>query len=173
MPTAAPERRGLCFATLLIMNLRALTRGAAALLLAGLAAACALAPKLEPPQVSIVGVQVVSGDLWSQRLNMRLHVQNPNDRALPVKRIEYAIEVEGEQFASGESLASFVVPALGEAEFDMTVNTNLAGALLKLLGRGAGGLGQEVPYRLSGKVSLSEGWWRSIPFDQRGSFKLQ
>lgn len=156
-----------------MMNPRALTRGAAALLVAGLATSCALAPKIEPPQVSIVGAQVVSGDLWSQRLNVRLHVQNPNDRALPIRRIEYSIEVEGEQFATGESLASFVVPPLGEAEFDLTVNTNLAGALLKLLGRGAGGLGQEIPYRLSGKVSLSEGLWRSIPFDQRGSFKLQ
>lgn len=155
------------------MSLRALCRDAVAVLLAALATGCALAPKLEPPQVSIVDVQVVSGDLWSQRLKVRLHVQNPNDRALPVRSIEYRIEIAGEQFADGESLASFVVPPLGQAEFDMTVNANLAGALLKLLGRGAGGLGQEVSYRLSGKVSLSEGWWRSIPFEQRGSFKLQ
>ena len=155
------------------MRLRALGRDAVAVLLAAHVTGCALAPKLEPPQVSIVYAQVVSGDLWSQRLKVRLHVQNPNDRALPVRSIEYSIEIEGEQFANGESLASFVVPALGQAEFDMTVNTNLAGALLKVLARGPGGLGQEIPYRLSGKVSLSEGWWRSIPFDQRGSFKLQ
>lgn len=134
---------------------------------------CSLTPHFETPQLSVVNVQILGGDLWSQRLKVRLHVQNPNDRALPIRRIEYSIEVEGEQFATGESLASFVVPPLGEAEFDLTVNTNLAGALLKLLGRSAGGLGQEIPYRLSGKVSLSEGLWRSIPFDQRGSFKLQ
>jgi len=154
-------------------GLRAVSRGAATVCLAALVAACALAPKLEPPQLSIVDVQVVSGDLWSQRLKVRLRVQNPNDRALPVRRIDYSIEIEGEQFASGETLASFEVPPLGQAEFDMTVNTNLAGALLKLLGRGPGGLGRDIPYRLSGKVSLSEGWWRSIPFDQRGSFRLQ
>jgi LEA14-like dessication related protein len=152
---------------------RVLRRVAAAALLAALVTACALAPKLEPPQVSIVDVQVVSGDLWSQRLKVRLHVQNPNDRALPVRSIEYTIQIEDEQFASGESMASFVVPPLGQAEFDMTVNTNLAGALLKLLAHGPGGLSQEIPYRLSGKVSLSQGLWRSIPFDQRGSFKLQ
>src|SRR5215469_11894125 len=147
-------------------GLRAVSRGAATVCLAALVAACALAPKLEPPQVSIADVQVVSGDLWSQRLKVRLHVQNPNDRALPVRSIDYRIEIEGEQFASGESVASFVVPPLGQAEFDMTVNTNLAGALLKVLARGTAGLGKEIPYRLSGKVSLSEGWWRSIPFDQ-------
>ena len=155
------------------MSPRAVRGWAAGLLGAVLMAACALAPKLEPPQLSITDVQILSSDLWSQRLKVHMHVQNPNDRPLPVRRIDYTIEIEGEQFASGESLASFVVPPLGQADFDMTVNTNLAGALLKVLGHGPGALGHEIPYRLSGKVSLSEGWLRSIPFDQRGSFKLQ
>jgi LEA14-like dessication related protein len=101
-----------------------------------------------------------------------MHVANPNDRTLPIKGIEYTLEVDGQQFASGQSAASFVVPALGEAEFDMNVSTNLAGTLIRWLGRG-----QNAPaaleYHLAGKVALSEGWMRSIPFDQRGSFKLQ
>ena len=70
----------------------------------------------------------------------------------------------------GEAL---VVPARGEAEFDMNVTTNLAGTLLKFLGRGSDAPGQSVAYRLTGKVSLSEGLLRSIPFDERGSFRLQ
>lgn len=153
--------------------MRAITRCATGLIIAAVLVACALAPKLEPPKLSIVGVQIVSADLFTQRLKVRVHVQNPNDRALPVKGLEYTIEVEGEQFASGESAASFEVPALGEAEFDMNVTTNLAGAVVKLLARGPNALGQEVSYRLSGKVSLSEGLFRSIPFDERGTFKLQ
>ena len=153
--------------------MRAISRCAAGLILAVVLAACALAPKLEPPKLSIVGVQIVSGDLFTQRLKVRLHVENPNDRTLPVKGIEYTMELEGQQVASGESAASFVVPALGEAEFDMNITANLAGALLKVLARGPNALGQEVSYRLSGKVSLSEGLFRSIPFEQRGTFKLQ
>jgi LEA14-like dessication related protein len=152
--------------------MRVLSRCAAGLLGAALLAACALAPKLEAPKLSIVDAQILSSDLWSQRLKVRLRVQNPNDRALPVKGLEYTIEVEGQQFASGESAASFVVPAMGEAEFDTTVTTNLAGALMKLLARGANA-GHDVSYRLSGKVSLSEGFLRSIPFDERGTFRLQ
>jgi LEA14-like dessication related protein len=151
----------------------AVTRCAAGLIVALVLAACALAPKLEAPKLSIVGVQIVNADLFTQRLKVRVHVQNPNDRILPVKGLEYTIEVEGEQFASGESAASFEVPALGEAEFDMNVTTNLAGALLKVLARGPDARGQEVSYRLSGKVSLSEGLFRSIPFKQQGTFKLQ
>jgi LEA14-like dessication related protein len=153
--------------------MRAISRCAADLILAVVLAACALAPKLEPPKLSIVGVQIVSGDLFTQRLKVRLHVENPNDRTLPVKGIEYTMELEGQQVGSGESAASFAVPALGEAEFDMNITTNLAGALLKVLARGPNALGQEVSYRLSGKVSLSEGLFRSIPFEQRGTFKLQ
>lgn len=153
--------------------MRAIIRSTTALIITVVLAACALAPKLEPPKLSIVGVQIVSGDLFTQRLKVRVHVQNPNDRVLPVKGLEYTIEVEGEQFASGESAASFEVPALGEAEFDMNVTTNLAGALMKVLARGPSSSGQPVSYRLSGKVSLSQGLFRSIPFKEQGTFKLQ
>jgi LEA14-like dessication related protein len=150
-----------------------LTVPLAAALVAGLLlGSCALVPKLEAPQLSIAEVQILSSDLWEQHLRVRVHVQNPNDRALPIKALEYTIEVEGQQFASGSSVASFVVPPLGETEFDMNVTTNLASTLIKLLGRGSGAAREEVGYRLVGKVSLSEGLVRSVPFDQKGSFKL-
>jgi LEA14-like dessication related protein len=147
----------------------ALTPLTAVLLLGG----CALTPRLIPPTLTVVDVQLQGSDLWEQHLKVRMHVQNPNDRALPIKGLEYTLEVEGQQFASGESAASFIVPARGEAEFDMNVTTNLAGTLLKLLARGSDTLSQSVAYRLTGKVSLSEGLLRSLPFDERGEFKLQ
>jgi len=142
---------------------------AAAMLLAG----CVLTPKFTPPRLSIVNVQLEGGDLWEQRLKVRLHVENPNNRALPVKGLEYTLEVAGQPLARGASAASFVVPAMGESEFDTNVTTNLAGTLLKLLGRGPDALGQSVDYHLTGKVSLSAGLLRSIPFDERGSVRLQ
>jgi LEA14-like dessication related protein len=142
---------------------------AAVLLLGG----CALTPRLTPPTLTVVDVQLQGSDLWEQHLKVRMHVQNPNDRALPIKGLQYTLEVEGQQFASGESAASFIVPARGEAEFDMNVTTNLAGTLLKLLARGSDTLSQSVAYHLTGKVSLSEGLLRSVPFDERGEFKLQ
>jgi LEA14-like dessication related protein len=140
-------------------------------MLALLLGACALAPKFQAPQLSVVDVQLVGADLWQQRLKVRMHVQNPNDRELPIQGIVYNLEVEGQQFASGESAASFVVPPLGEAEFDMNVTTNLASTLMKLLGRASES--KAVAYHLTGKVSLSQGFLRSIPFDQRGTFNLQ
>jgi LEA14-like dessication related protein len=152
---------------------RALRPVALACALLGTVLAGACAPQLERPTLSIASVAVVSGDLWQQRLKVRVHVQNPNDRALAVKAIEYTIEVEGQQFASGESDAPFSVPARGESEFDMNVTTNLAGTLLKLFARGPERQGQSVAYLITGKLSLSEGLLRSIPFEQQGTFTLQ
>lgn len=143
------------------------------LLALALLAGCALAPKFETPKLSIVTVQILSSDFLAQHVRVRLHVQNPNDRDLAVRGLTYSIEVGGQPFASGESAASFVVPALGEAEFDTNVTTNLAGTLMTLLSRGPDSLTQRVDYRLSGKLSLSAGLLRSIPFDERGSFSLQ
>lgn len=145
---------------------------AVAAALALLGSGCALAPRLTTPTLSIVGVRLEGSDLLAQRLRVRVHVQNPNDRTLPVKAIAYTLEVDGQPFATGESAASFVVPALGEAEFDMNVTTNVAGTLVRLLTRGPDAPAS-VPYHLSGKISLSKGWRQSIPFEQRGTFRVQ
>ncbi len=141
-----------------------------ALLLAVSLSACALAPRLQAPQLSVADVQLLGGDLMQQRLRVRMHVQNPNDRALAVQGIVYTLEVEGEEFASGESAASFTVPALGAADFDMNVTTNLATTLLRILS--SGGNTRALAYHLTGKVTLAQGFLRSIPFEQRGTFKL-
>jgi LEA14-like dessication related protein len=150
-----------------------MTRVAAAYLAALSLSSCALVPKLEAPQLAIADVQILSSDLWEQHLKVRMHVHNPNDRALPIKALEYSVEVEGQPFASGASVAAFTVPPLGDAEFDMNVTTNLAGTALKLLARGSGPGSDAVGYRLVGKVTLSEGFLRSVPFDAKGSFKLR
>jgi LEA14-like dessication related protein len=149
-------------------------RAIAIVFAAGWLSGCALfLPKFETPKLQIVDVQILKTDLWEQRLKVRMRVQNPNDRTLPVKGLSYRVEVDGQEFATGVSGASFVVPALGEAEFDMNVTANMASTLIKLLSRGSDGLGQKVGYRLTGKIALSEGWLRSIPFEERGAFKLQ
>jgi LEA14-like dessication related protein len=132
----------------------------------------ALGYKFETPRLSIVRLELLKGDLLQQNLRVRLHVQNPNHRELPVSGITYEIEVAGEKFAYGESERDFVVPALGEAEFDVGVTANAAGVLLKLA---AGGMGRRdaLDYRLFGRVNLKSGLRRSLPFEQRGKIDLR
>jgi LEA14-like dessication related protein len=140
-------------------------------LFAALLCGCASIQNLEPPKLSMVSLKMQSADIFSQRLQVRMRVMNPNSRELPIKGITYRIEVNDVQLGEGATDTSFVVPAMGEAEFDMTVTANLASSLAKFLARGS--KPEALDYRLVGSVALSSGFLRRIPFDERGSVKLK
>jgi LEA14-like dessication related protein len=135
----------------------------------GLSGCSLFVPKLEKPTLSVVSVQMLKSDLWHQELKLRMRVQNPNDRALPVKGLTYELDVDDQELAHGMSGDNFVVPPRGEAEFDMSVSANMASVLVKVLSQGS----NQVDYRLTGKIALSAGLFRSIPFDEHGTFKWQ
>jgi len=127
-------------------------------------------PKFEAPKLSVVALKMAGGDIFSQRLQVRMRVFNPNNRELPIAGITYRLEVSNTELGNGSTTAPFTVPAMGEAEFDMQITANLAGALAKILSRRNSS--QALDYRLVGDVSLSSGILRRIPFDERGSVKL-
>ena len=131
---------------------------------------CAALPKFETPRLSVIALELQSADIFSQRMKVRMRVLNPNTRELPVKGIRYRIEVNDSELGQGLTNTPFVVPAMGEAEFDVQVTTNLAGMLGKLLSRR--GSQDTLQYRLVGEVALTSGFLRRIPFDERGSVKL-
>ena len=144
---------------------------AALLLSAGCAGFCS---RLEPPKLSVVGVEIVRGDLFEQRFKARMRVQNPNDRSIAVRGVSYTLQIGGEELGRGLSGSSFTVPALGEAEFDMLVTVNFAGTVMRLLERArSDGLPDSLSYRLRGEVKLAEGLVRTIPFDEKGAVKLR
>jgi LEA14-like dessication related protein len=136
-----------------------------------LVAGCASTFKLEAPQLSVISMKMQSADIFSQRILVRMRVMNPNARELPIKGITYRIEVNDAELAQGLTDTPFVVPALGEAEFDVQLTANLATALSQLLSRK--GSADTLDYRLVGSVALSSGFLRRIPFDERGSVKLK
>ena len=123
----------------------------------------------QAPSLTVVNIQLGHSDLWQQHLQVRMSVHNPNDRELPVQGLSYTLDVNGEECAHGESGASFVVPARGDAEFDMSVTANAAAVLLRLF---AHGNAPALQYRIRGKVELASGLLRSVPFEQRGELQL-
>jgi len=132
---------------------------------------CAALPKYEAPKLSVVSLKMQGGDFFSQRVLVRMRVFNPNTRELPIEGLTYSIEVNDAELGNGATAAPFTVPAMGEAEFDMQITANLAGALAKLLSRRNSS--EALDYRLRGSVNLSSGFLRRIPFDERGSVKLK
>ena len=132
---------------------------------------CAAVPlNLETPDVSVVGIRGLEANFFEQRLEVRLRVKNPNSVELPVNGLDVDVELADEPFAHGVSAREFVVPANGEAEFDMIVTANAANAILKIVGDG--GQRGEVGYKLKGKLSTHLGLLRTIPFEETGTLPV-
>ena len=136
-------------------------------------AACA-ATHFETPELRLVNIEMQRSELFDQRFKLRLRVLNPNDRALPVKGIDATMDLNGEAFAQGVAGEAFTVPAHGEAEFDMLLSANMAGAILKLFsGMRDDKARDSLDYRVRGKLSLAAGFMRTIPFEEKGTFRLK
>jgi LEA14-like dessication related protein len=141
--------------------------------LLGLLSGCSLLrPHFTRPTVTVVNIEMRHGNFLQQAFAVKLNVDNPNDRPLPVKALHVELKVDGELIASGDSDRAFVVPAEGSAPFDMTITANLALAVLKLnskLNQHAEG----IDYELSGNALTSLAFMSNLPFHQSGNFSLK
>jgi LEA14-like dessication related protein len=134
--------------------------------------ACSLmTPKFNRPNISVISIEMRSGNLLTQNFAVKLNVQNPNDRDLPVRALHVELRVGGDQIASGVSDRAFVVPAFGESEFDMTITANVALALLKFADK-VNQNAESIDYDLTGAASIELPFLRNLPFHQGGSFPL-
>jgi LEA14-like dessication related protein len=133
--------------------------------------ACSLTPKFTRPNVTVSSIEFRGGNLLQQSFAVKLNIQNPNDRALPVRGLHTELSVGGEKIASGVSDHAVVIPAFGESEFDMTITANMALVLRKLADK-ANQHDDLVDYELSGEASIDLPFMHSLPFHQTGSFAL-
>jgi LEA14-like dessication related protein len=141
-------------------------RHLAALLLIGIAGC---APKFERPNLAVTGVELRGGNLLQQNFLVKFQVQNPNQRPLPVNGLHAELSVAGERIASGVSNQSFVVPPMGEKDFDVTISANMALALLKLANRS----GDSIDYLITGAADLDLPFMHDLAFHQTGSLSLK
>ena len=58
--------------------------------------ACTGLGDLKTPTLEVVGIQMMSTDMFAQRFTVRMHVQNPNDVELPVRGIDYKLFLMGD-----------------------------------------------------------------------------
>jgi LEA14-like dessication related protein len=127
--------------------------------------------RLQAPDIIPTSVELVDAQITGQRFKVGMHVQNPNDRALPIKSVNCELDIEGVEVGRGESSAPFNVPAHGESDFDMVVTTNLAASVPNLAMRLFQG-GALPSYRLSGSVNPDVTWLPPIPFWKSGQIAL-
>src|SRR5215831_3094966 len=148
--------------------MRTLIAALAALLIA----ACASKGDWVAPRLSIVDANMISADVFSQQFRVRVHVQNPNPHDLPVKRIEYKLFLEGDSFADGQTEAAFVVPANGESEFDLLLNTNFISSIGRLLSHLTGTNNRTVHYNFEGTVFANVPFSPKFNFNEAGTVDL-
>lgn len=132
---------------------------------------CATLPgSLEPPRVSLVGLNLLSVELFEQRYQVRLRLKNPNPETLEVRGIDFQLTLNGKDFADGVSNQPLDVAGYGEQVLSLEVSSNLIQVLRLLQGT------QENPrpgvdYRISGSVAVGDAY-RRLPFDRSGEIAL-
>jgi LEA14-like dessication related protein len=142
-------------------------RRALLVLLAVLVSGCAgLGAYRDPPRVSLVSIQPKEMGVLEQRYGLQLRILNPNDTALPVKGMQYSLEINDREFAYGVSRQPVTIPAYGEALLDVDVVSSLL-SVLQQLQEANTGKQESLKYRLSGSLSL-ENHPGKLPFDYRG-----
>jgi LEA14-like dessication related protein len=137
--------------------------------LALLMCTAACTPKFVRPTLTVVSIEMQHGNLLQQSFQVKFQIQNPNDRELPVHGLHAELNVGGERIASGVSNRAFVVPPMGQSEFDMTITANMALILLKLANQHA----DSIDYEVTGAASLDLPFLNNLPFHQNGSFPLK
>jgi LEA14-like dessication related protein len=136
----------------------------------GVNGCAALRPDLKAPRLALIAVAMTSGDVFNQQFLIRMNVENPNDRELPIKGLDYKLFLEGDGFAEGKLNKPFVVPANGETDFDMTVKTNFVSGVGRLLSRLNGRT--QVNYSIEGDLLTDIRFLKKIPFSENGSVNL-
>ena len=130
----------------------------------------ALRPELKAPQLALISVAMTSADIFNQQFLVRINVENPNDRELPITGLDYKLFLEGDGFARGTLTKPFTVPANGEIDFDVTVRTNFVSGIGRLLSRLNGRT--QVNYTVEGKLLTDIRFLKKIPFNETGSVNL-
>ena len=141
------------------------------LAIVGLSSGCtSLAPHLQAPELQVVGLTFLGGDNRHQQLQLRVQVTNPNNRPIAVRSIDYQVALAGSHFADGSSAEPFTVTALGQSEFNLNVNADLA-ALVRVVGAHLNDTA--LDYQVNGTLHLAEGLLREIPFKGHGQLPLR
>lgn len=151
---------------------RTLSRWVLSLLAVALLASCSLLPKLEAPDVQLVGLQLLPSQGMEQQIRVSLRIQNPNNRDIPLDGLSLKLGLAGHDLLSGGNKLATTLPALGSTRMDVDLSLNLL-AGLGLVQTLMKNPNQPLEYHLTGKAFMSETLMPNVPFEHKGTIVVQ
>lgn len=129
--------------------------------------ACASLFGNDPLKIDLVGLEPLAGQGMEARFAVKLRVQNPNDSTVSFNGMALDLDVNGQPLASGVSNQSGNVPRFGETVVSVPVSISAFSVMRQAWGAAGYQPGQEVPYRLRGK--LADGLFGTRRFSDSGT----
>ncbi len=127
---------------------------------------------LEPPIVTVAGLQPLPGQGLAPRFKVTLDIQNRNNESLSIQGIDFDLQVDGRRFASGVSAMNITLQPLGQTTAEVAVTVNglaVARQLFDWLQTPPTGL----QYEISGHLHLQRGLRRRLAFSRAGALSLE
>jgi LEA14-like dessication related protein len=131
------------------------------------------AEPLEPPVVSLRGLEPEAMGINKQAFRARLSLFNPNTVPLRVSSGEVELELAGVHAAKGRTIEPFSVAAGAETEVEIRVTMNLlrdAPTLFRALSGGIAGAG--LDYELKGHVTVERRGLNRLPIRSSGKLDI-
>ncbi len=130
-----------------------------------------LQQSLQAPTASVNSLKVMPGNGLNIRFLVGLHVKNPNFIPLPVRGVNYAVSLSGQEVVSGNSQNQPTIPAHGEQDIEIEAVANLVSGLTLANALLANPLQQTVPYNVKASIDVGA-LLPNIPVQKRGSVNL-
>jgi LEA14-like dessication related protein len=141
---------------------------------AGTLASCASTETLvTSPTVSLSSVELEKVDFRRQTVLLGFDVSNPNPFPLPVKSLTYQVLFDDQKFAGGQAAGSFVVPARGDDQFEISVDLDILNSATQLASLFTNGAPEQVNYSLKGSFTVDIPFTRPIPFSSSGVINVR
>lgn len=136
-----------------------------------LLASCVLKPKLDDPDVKLVGLRMLPAQGLQQRIAVDLVIANPNRQDLAIKGISYTIGIENISVLSGVTDQVPVLKSYQETPVTLVVSADLLQVLRLVEHFSRNGIGENVNYNFSAVIDFSA-WLPSMHVDKKGMLPL-
>lgn len=141
----------------------------------GLLTACGNNPiintmKTLSPKVTLTDFRVLDMGLFEQNYVLQLRIKNPNSFSLPIASLNYKLDINDQEFASGTSNEAITIPAAGEKLLNLKFTSNLM-RIVENWTDWATIFEHNFKYRLSGDMNLVTGV-PPLPFEYKGEIPL-